>query len=239
MHAFEMIGKARAALASETRVDLRYAPVEVDAAGDALVLRGEIEGIEAKRVALDAVQAVPGLPRVVDELRVRPAVPQGDSAVRDEVYTRLVQEPAFEGVSISCRVQGGEHALTRAASRRRGHIDITISDGVVALRGRVEGPVDKYFAGALAWKNSGTRDVVNELEVADATFEQNDTIRSVLQRLCERNALLRHQPIEASVEDGVVTLRGRVTTAAAKQLMQHDVWYIDGVRDVVNEIEAG
>lgn len=238
MDAYRLIEQARAALARETRMDLRYAPIAVDMAGDVLRLRGEVEGIETKRVAVNAVKATPDLPDVVDELRVRPAVPQGDTAVRDEVYTRLMQEPAFAHVSISCRIEGGEHLLARSASRRQGTIDATVADAVVSLRGRVQTLTDKYFAGVLAWKNSGVRDVVNALEVTHPTGARDDAMRAAIERLRERNALLRDQAIEVSVRDGVVTLRGRVNQAGTGRLLEHDAWYLEGVREVINDFEV-
>lgn len=236
MNAYQLIEKAREALARETRIDLRFAPIEVDIAGDAVRLHGEVEGIETKRVAVDALKAAPDLPGVVDELRVHPAVPQGDSAVRDEVYTRLTQDPAFAHVSVSCRIEGGEHLLARPSSRPRGVIEATISGAVVTLRGHVPGLTEKCYATLLAWKNAGVRDVVNRLEVADASEGRDGAMRAAIERLCRRNALLHEQAIEVSVGDGVVRLRG-VARAGASRLIQHDAWYLDGVRDVINDIE--
>lgn len=239
MNAYRLVEEAKAALGRETRVELRYLPIEVIVAGGALLLRGEVGNIAQKRVAADAVRAVDGLPRVVDQLRVRPTVRQGDDAIRDEVFTRLVQEPAFAHVSVSCRMEGDDNVQTRPVRQRQGTIDATISDGVTTLRGRVGNLADKRLAEVLAWKAAGSRDVANQLDVDEAAPDADSATRRVIERLIERSPSLRGARIEAQVHDGVVALRGRVQTAAAKQLLQHDVWYIDGVRDVADDVEVG
>jgi osmotically-inducible protein OsmY len=48
-------------------------------------------------------------------------------------------------------------------------VDITVNDGAVLLTGKVKKPEEKVLATKLAWNVRGVREVVNELQITDAT----------------------------------------------------------------------
>jgi osmotically-inducible protein OsmY len=74
----------RAAL--ERCVDLHHYPLtfDLDVEG-ALIIEGETRNIAAKKLALEAAAAVPGIAGIIDRLRVAPMQRMGDGQIRDHV----------------------------------------------------------------------------------------------------------------------------------------------------------
>src|SRR5688500_18524038 len=88
------------AFAHERHLDLQRSPMRIAFEGDTLILEGEVEDIAAKKLALERAAAVPGVEGLVDRLRVAPAVPMSDEAIRDHVRDALYQEPAFASFAL-------------------------------------------------------------------------------------------------------------------------------------------
>ncbi|HFE31690.1 MAG TPA: BON domain-containing protein, partial [Gammaproteobacteria bacterium] len=63
----------QAALEVEPAVNLHASPISVVTEGSTVILSGEVENIAAKRRAVLAAQAVPGVREVIDNLQVRPS----------------------------------------------------------------------------------------------------------------------------------------------------------------------
>jgi hypothetical protein len=93
--------RARAALASEPRLDLHKFPIELSYADGTLTLEGEVGDIAAKKLALERAAALPEVTGIIDRLRVRPAQRMGDGQIRDLVRDALLQEPALAEFAVS------------------------------------------------------------------------------------------------------------------------------------------
>jgi osmotically-inducible protein OsmY len=131
----------RAALARDPRVPDRDIGVEVDE-GTA-ILSGRVDSLFARHAAAETARNTLGVHRVVNRIRVRPP-PLSDRALRQHVIAALDRHWALE------------HA----------DIEVRVSDGVVALDGRVDSSHDKALADTAA---TGVRGVValdNRLVVA-------------------------------------------------------------------------
>jgi hyperosmotically inducible periplasmic protein len=117
-------------------------------------------------------------------------------------------------------------------------IHIDARDGVVTLRGTVAEKSHKAMAEDTVEGLPGVRTVINELEISSRDYnEQSDRwIEMKVKRALLFNRNVSSANTEVSVRDGVVTLRGKATSPAQKELTTEYVRDIDGVRSVNNEL---
>jgi osmotically-inducible protein OsmY len=229
----------QAALERESRVNLHRWPISIRRIEEGtVVLMGEIENIEAKRVAVHTAQSVAGVHRIVDRLRLRRATRLEDGAIRDAVWRHLSGEPVFLRAAISCKVEGDTDMLTRHPDGADTAIDVSIAEATVTLRGHVLSLSHKRLAGVLAWWTPGCRDVVNELDIRPPEEDNDDEISDAVLLVLDKDPLVHTDQIAIRVRDGRVRLSGLVSTEEEKRMASLDAWYIDGVRDVVNELDV-
>lgn len=212
----DVVRQVERALGEERRLDMLRWRVDVSAEPDgAIVLEGEVPDLAAKKLALERAAAIPGVPGIVDRLRVA-AQPMSDAELGAHVEAALRGEECLAGSHFEVRAEGG----------------------VVTLSGEVKGLAQKRLAGALAWWVAGARDVVNGLEVIppepDSDGETTDAVRLVL----ERDPLLDADGILVGTRDGVVSLDGTVPSEAQKRIAEEDAWRTFGVSAVVNHLTA-
>ncbi|MFL6647865.1 MAG: BON domain-containing protein, partial [Sulfurifustaceae bacterium] len=220
------------------RVNLHRSAVDVRVEDGDIVLDGEVDRIETKRVAVECAKTAEGVRNVVDRLRVRPTTRPGDGAIRDAVCRHLTEEPAFQDLAISCRLEGDHDVIARHLDPAKGSIEATVKDGVVTLRGSVVSLAHKRLAGVLAWWAPGCRDVVNTIAIEPPEADNDNEIREAIELVLNKDPIVHSDQITNRVRDGHVVLRGLVATTEEKHMAETDVWYIEGVRDVVNELDV-
>ncbi len=234
-----VVGEVHAALRRVPAVDLDRHPIEVGYSGGTVTLEGEVSDMRAKRRAVVAAGRVAGVSEVVDHLCVPVAAPMGDEMIRDHVRDALLEEPALLEHGIRVGVDGVVETVRAPAVPERGDIFVEVREGVVRLSGSVAGLGHRRLAGVLAWWIPGTRDVRLDLEVRppeqDADLEITDAIRMVH----EKDPFVGASHLRVTTVAGVVHLEGWVPSEVERDAAELDAWYVDGVRDVVNRIEAG
>lgn len=118
-------------------------------------------------------------------------------------------------------------------------IDVSVTrDGIVHLDGKVHSLTQKRLAEVHAWWVPGSVDVINNLEVNPHEKDSDDEINDTVKLVFERDKLVRDSNILVKVKDSVVTLTGLVKSTAAKDAAEQDLWYISGVRNVINKLEV-
>jgi osmotically-inducible protein OsmY len=228
--------EVRAAIGSETRVrPVGHLAVACD--GGIVVVEGEVADVASKKLALERAAAVPGVTGIVDRLRVRPASPMDDQAVRRHVRDALLQEPALAALRLFEVVQG-ERRLVRDIDEAVGRIDIRVDQQVVTLDGEVPSLAHKRIAGVLAWWVPGSRDVINGLGVTadepESDAETTDAVRAAL----EKDPFVNASQIKVFTRRSAVRLEGVVPTAEERDMAEYDAWYVFGVDAVDNRIEV-
>jgi osmotically-inducible protein OsmY len=108
----------------------------------------------------------------------------------------------------------------------------------VTLRGTVGSFPQKHAAQAAAWRVVGVADVENELQVRllDLHSRADAELRGQVLQVLDWNVLVP-QSVDASVDDGVVTLRGSAREKFQRDEAEVAVRNLHGVKDVRNEIE--
>ena len=237
-----MTRQVRAALEREPRINLHRHPLRIDSADGAVTLEGEVADVAAKKLALELAATVDGVRGVVDRLRVAPGEARGDGAIRDSIARLLMAQPELRNCTLRLRTDKGNASRTttfRTGDRDGvGEIDISVTDGVIVLEGRVISQPHRLFAGALAWWTPGRRDVVNALEVKPAYEERDDEVTEALRLVLEADPALDAAQVQPRVERWVVTLEGSVPSEEQRRRAELDAWGVSGVDRVINHLSV-
>ena len=235
----DILDRVRSALSSVLTMEPGFTPSHVafDEAGS-VTLAGEVQSVAAKKLALEAVAALPEVSGIVDRLRVKPASPMADAEIRAHLRNSFTQEPAFAAIEIAER-RGDEISLLKGALVGLvGRIEFEVDEGIVVLNGEVPGLDRKRLAGVLAWWVPGTRDVINGLvapRVDDTTGMMQEAVRIAL----DKDPFVNAGQIRVGVRGSTVRLTGLVPSEAERDIAERDTWYVFGVDRVINEIRVG
>jgi hyperosmotically inducible periplasmic protein len=130
-------------------------------------------------------------------------------------------------------------------------IDVTTKDGVVTLTGTVESAAAKTRAAQLARETDGARSVVDNIVVRPAMPDTSSTVSQVQGALTDAgltaavksklalDTAVSALAIDVDTRDGVVTLTGRVPTAAAKTKALSLARETSGVKSVTDQLKVG
>jgi osmotically-inducible protein OsmY len=228
----------RAALEHERGINLHRYPIKMDYGGGDLTLDGEVEGIAAKKLAMELAIAVPGVDAIIDRLRVEPAKRMSDGEILDAVRERLTQEPVLQNCAVRVRSKERIETVREALLKPSGAIEISVKEGVVLLDDRVTNLIQKRLAGVLAWWVPGSRDVVNGMEVDPPEEDRDDLLTDAVRIVLEKDPLVRADQIRVSARNLVITLDGLVRSEMEKQMAENDAWYVFGVDRVINRLSV-
>ena len=222
------------ALRREPRVDLDHQPISLTFANGELLLSGEVGDIAAKRLAVERAAGAPSVTAVL-ETRVRLAESIPEDEIYDLLRRALVEEPALTGCTIREHIRG-QFKIVHAPLTNVGRIDVAITRGVVTLAGEVPSLAQKRLAGALAWRVSGTRDVIDTLGVQPPEEDSDDAICDAVRLVLDRDPAVHAAAIQVGSRDGVVTFEGTIPAASEHTAVEHGPWCVWGVRHVVNHL---
>jgi hyperosmotically inducible protein len=127
-------------------------------------------------------------------------------------------------------------------------INTDVHDGNVTLTGKVNSSVDKSLAGELIKSLDGVKDVNNELSVMkqhsdkdskDLSDSLTDSkVATVVKTRLLFSADVSGSDINVDVANGVVTLKGTVSSDAERDLALAIAKNTDDVKDVVDELRV-
>lgn len=115
-------------------------------------------------------------------------------------------------------------------------VGVTVLKGVVELTGSVPYLLAKKRATRIATAVRGVRAVTNQIEVKPVERTDAQIAKDIEQELRTDPATESYQ-VTPEVEDGVVTLKGKVDSWQEKALAERLAEYVKGVKAVNNEIE--
>ena len=235
----DVLNRVRAALSSALTMEPGFTPehIECDDEG-VLILKGEVQSVKAKKLALEAVAALPDVSGIVDRLRVAPASAMGDAEISAHLRNAFVGEPSFEALVIAERVGDTVTSIKGVPVDPLGRVEIEVDSGVVILNGQVPGLDSKRLAGVLAWWVPGTRDVINGL-VEPLGDDTPGMLQEAVRIVLDKDPFVNAGQIRVGAKGRVVRLTGLVASDAERSMAERDAWYVFGIDDVINEIEVG
>lgn len=118
-----------------------------------------------------------------------------------------------------------------------GDVGISVSNGVVTLSGSIPTFAEKWAAEEATLKVSGVNTVVNDLKVKSSFSKDRDQdIAESINRSLKWNIWIPKEAVKAVVDDGWVTLSGKLDFNYQKDAAMNAVKDLIGVRGVTNMI---
>jgi osmotically-inducible protein OsmY len=197
----------------DTRVEETDVGVEVDYG--IVTLTGTVRTYGARLAAQEAAHRVRGVLDVVNDIEVRPLGSRTDTDIAADVRHAL------------------EHDVFVPADR----ILTTVSHGLVTLEGEVDLYRERADAEYAVHRVRGVVGVVDKLTVRKhpvSPGEIHQAIEAALQRQAQREA----DRIDVEVDDGRVTLTGRVRSFREKRAILGTAGHAPGVRFLVDHIKV-
>ncbi|MEJ2554196.1 MAG: BON domain-containing protein [Gammaproteobacteria bacterium] len=230
-----------AAMERDTRINIHHSPVTVRVENEnEVILDGQMANIAEKRAAVDtATRTLLNLGEwhIVDRLQVKPAEHKENLELKQAVASALTKEPVFTEYTLCAQVADN---IEMVRDKRPGtrEITATIQDGCIALAGQVESLTHRRLAEVLMWWLEGCRYVDNRLKVEPPEQDTDNEITDAVRIILEKDPLVHASQLLVGTAGGVVVLNGSLASEQEKRLAILDAWYVPGVADVVDRIEA-
>jgi len=116
-------------------------------------------------------------------------------------------------------------------------IGVSVNNGVVTLTGTVPTYAEKYAAERAARRVAGVRAIAEEIQVKLTGIHKrgDEEVAATVVRTLQSHVWVPTD-VQATVENGWVTLRGEVTWEFQRKAAMNAVRYVSGVRGVTNKI---
>lgn len=114
-------------------------------------------------------------------------------------------------------------------------VTVEVHDGVVRLLGYVTSSSERELVRRLAERVRGVRQVIDDLSIVPTTRSDADLTADVVSALVQRPEV-DADTIEVVTVDGIVHLRGTVSSETVRKIAEDTARGVDGVLDVVNEL---
>jgi osmotically-inducible protein OsmY len=201
------------ALSRDSRVNSARIMVRVEN-GD-VILSGDAPTLYTLYVASELAACVHGVRSVHSELGVsRPPAGPSDATIRNSA----------------------EQILRWNASISAGRIGVRVDAGVLTLEGEVDAYWKRSRAELLMLDIEGIVGVINKLAVAPELVPQDRVIADDVKSAIERCTCMQRDCITVEVNQGLVTLTGRVPSLWSKHNTPQLVESILGVKGVIDKL---
>ena len=179
-------------------------------------INGEVKTLFDKLRIFDIIAQVPGVNEIVDNLIVDTSV-LPDKLVEGNIISEIkVVQSILEPDRIQVHVDNGEVILTGEVSFYR----------------------EKLLAETVASWQKGVTGISNEIQVLPSKKAvSDDNLRIILNEILTNQFPLDHE-ITFSVNDGIVTLNGKVPSLWDKKQIEKEFHRVMGIKGVINNLKV-
>ena len=192
----------------DPRIDAANVAVVVD---DGIVtLTGHVASYVEKVAAENAARRAKGVRAIAEELAVR--YPSDKKTADDEIAKRAVK--ILEWYDLIPR-----HA-----------IQVTVQRGWITLSGEVRWQYQRRWAEHAVHQLSGIAGVLNQIVIKPAVYPSD--VKKRIEDALARHAEIEAQEIRVTVNDGKVSLEGKVDSWEERRAIENAAWSVAGVEAV-------
>jgi osmotically-inducible protein OsmY len=194
----------------------------------AVTLTGEVPSEEARRLAAAIAQDTPGVTLVQNNLVVNPGAERNKDTLADRVADLEIKTIVID-------------QLAQSPELREKRLTVRVNKRIVTLDGAVDSPAQKRGAEQIVLQVPGVQGIAGQISVANVTGSP-EAVEDKLARRVEfelystRAVPLKNVQIRS--QDGTVILTGGVGSRAEKLLAERVTQSVDGVKRVVNNLNA-
>ena len=213
-------GEAIRAIARDARVK-QAGKLHVVTESGVVRLSGDVDSAEEKRAAEAAVRRIRGVAKVENDLTVVIPGKEEDEQLEEQAQQAIAEDPRLGSLDVGAEVD----------------------DGIVHVVGHVETAAEEDRAERLTGGVHGMKDVVSDLKVGDVYLEDDEVVEivddAVLKGEVVKAILTAGIPLldeDIEVDEGVVHLRGRVTSRDEANRAARLATEVPGVQSVDDEL---
>lgn len=185
--------------------------IDISVIDGVATLKGTTDNILEKERATRIAETVKGVRSVVNLVEVEPPTEVTGSTLQADVNTALFSDPATESYEINVKANDA---------------------GKVTLSGEVDSWQERNLAEKVAKGVRGVTSVSNQLSIEYKDERPDGEIQEDIEARLRWDTLVDDALIGVTVNNGMVTLRGTVGSAAEKRHARYDAWGVTGVKDV-------
>lgn len=192
--------------------------INVDVTGSTATLTGTVPTYFEKLIAEEDAFSTPGIFAVENNLTV--SFPEGypvlpDSEIKDSIESMLIWDNRIDATKV----------------------DVSVNGGIVRLEGAVDGFWKRAIAENIAYSVSGVVDVIDELNVVWTENYVDERIANDIKDALKRSLIAAPEDITVAVANGVVTLRGQVSSLNERRIAYEKASFTAGVTEIINLIK--
>ncbi|HVE22868.1 MAG TPA: BON domain-containing protein [Acidocella sp.] len=190
------------------------AHIGVAVSNNIVTLTGHVASYLEKLAAEQATRRVKGVYGIAQEIEVR--LPSEKKLADDEIAARAAQIVSFD------------------SALPQGVIQATVHQGWVTLTGKVGRYFEKTAAEHAVRKLTGITGVSNKIEVVPAVILTD--VKERIDAALKRNAEIETQNIKLQVEDGKVTVKGKVASWHERDIVLSAARSVPSVREIDDQL---
>jgi len=198
---------------SDDRVDASDIGVHVN--DGHVVLRGTVASSLERDIAADEALRVAGVESVDNQLELQPPT----------------REPEPTGQELENQVQV---ALSEFSGTREGQVQVEVTNRLATLTGSVDTLWLKIQVERVVSEVDGVTGVRNHLDVLPPSPVSDQEIAKTILRALKRSESIDDGTMDVTVEQGVVTLSGSVSSESASQIAANAAINTAGVKELRN-----
>jgi len=119
-----------------------------------------------------------------------------------------------------------------------GEITLSVTNGVVHLAGVVDSAAEKRAAQEDIRAAVEVERIVDQLELRNFISRSDEELRQAVRQALIRDISVDARPIIVDTREGVVTLKGSVSSFAQRSAAENVAWWTPGVIDVVDKLQV-
>lgn len=190
------------------------AHIGVAVSNNIVTLTGHVASYLEKLAAEQATRRVKGVYGIAQEIEVR--LPSEKKLADDEIAARAAQIVSFD------------------SALPQGIIQATVHQGWVTLTGKVGRYFEKTAAEHAVRKLTGVTGLTNKIEVVPTIIITD--VKERIDAALKRNAEIETQNIQLQVEDGKVTVKGKVASWHERDIVLSAARSVPSVREVDDQL---